>query len=250
MSTPKSMVLGLLRNIKKSELNFKSSDGLREPVALRNPVISFKSYNPSLTKEDFLMQLPRYQLSQDFGKGEVGNFRLWKVRDDRYFMFRDKYLLHFDTVKGMKAYMRMTGMSRLDDRKLRFETELTENQLEDYTKYRCRLKKAFSSREEYFQSLKEPLVWSENEILSADDIREIELKSLLVWNFPMDYKRHNVLDKFWWYDIKDCFKIYWNTNTGRNLTYMSFNNPDDAVKFKLNLHGSQLEEQKLLIEKL
>ena len=84
-------------------------------------------------------------------------------------------------------------------------------------------------------------------------IRPIEQKSLLVWNFPLDLKPYDICEKYWFYDISHCFKIYWDPETGKTLHYVAFHSERDSARFKRNFHGAYFNDEhtcKLLVEEL
>ncbi|SCV02223.1 LANO_0F16116g1_1 [Lachancea nothofagi CBS 11611] len=223
----------------------------------RPSILELKSYNPTLSKADFLGLLPQTRFSSTAVKDSALSFEVVKMRDPRYFQFKDKYQLVFPDYKAMRAFSRYVEFSRLDGARPNFVVGKVQHPQVRYQKYFRNLEAAFHSSDSFFQLLKNKNEEGRVPDITLDSLRQaakpIESKSLLVWNFPSDQLPYQIMDKFWFYDIKHCFKIYWDSDTGRTLTFMAFNSEEDCKKFNRNFHGVYFQENddcKLLVEAL
>lgn len=219
-------------------------------------ILELKSYNPLLAKSDFVDLLPQTRFSTRAVASSVLDFEVLKVRDPRYFQFRDKYRLVFPDHKTMEAYRRYITFSRVDGARPHFTQSGSQNPEVGYGLYARNLLAAFDSRESFFHTLRSDRGAGTLE-LTLETIRKtiepLQTKSLLVWNFPSDLRPYHIMDRFWLYDIKHCFKLYWDPTTGRTLTFMAFNSEDDCARFSQNYHGVYFHENddcKLLVEAL
>lgn len=219
-------------------------------------VLEVRSYNPLLTKVDFLQLLPQTRFSTTKVSESTIDFEVLKVRDSRYFQFKDKYRLIFPNYKTLNAYSKYISYSRLDGAKPDFAPSRSQRAEVSYGLYARNLSAAYKSSEDFFQTVR---LKDESTLpkMSIENIRSVvgplQKKSLLVWNFPSDLRPYHIMDRFWFYDIKHCFKLYWDPSTGRNLTYMAFNSSADCTRFRRNFHGiyyNENDECKLLVESL
>lgn len=236
-----------------AQLKYKESTGGSD--ALR-----YRSYNPSLGKEDFVAVMQENILSLDGGLQDScgDSFQLIKCRDPKFFQFTDDYVLLFQNQKSMKNYHQLTALSRINHVRVKFDVvPKNDSIIPSYSHYVRNLESAFQGHESYFRSIKEGYSLQD---LSKQDlnflqktIRPMEERSALIWNLPIHLKSHNVMDKFWFYDIKHCFKLYWDVDTGKTLHYVAFNDPNDCLKLKRNFHGIHFDDNpqnKLLVETL
>ncbi|SCU88915.1 LAME_0E01596g1_1 [Lachancea meyersii CBS 8951] len=211
----------------------------------RSNILDFKSYNPSLTKSDFSGLLPQSRYSAAGIAESARDFDVLKVRDPRYFQFKDKYQLIFANHKSMREFSRNVAYSRIEGAKAVFTPNSLRHPETRYAKYVSNLEAAFESSSRYFELLRsedeKSKVLKTSLEISLETLRQaaqpMEAKSLLVWNFPADMPPYVIVDRFWLYDIKHCFKLYWDAATGRTLTFMAFNTEEDCVKFSRNFHG-------------
>lgn len=238
----------VIKNIKRGKILIQDHSSHVQSIQASTNCLAYKSYIPTLTKDHFISLLPNIQLTEKVKDSNVPKFELWKVRDAKYFLFKDQYLLQFPTNLSMSNYLKQTSLSKLDDRAVEFDQYKIEQVNNTLLRYRYHLKCAFQSKEKYFQSLIEntPNDFDVNPL----EIKNIESKCLLIWGLPIEWKQHQIKSYFWWYDIKDCFKLYWDNLTCRNLRFISFHGTEDALRFRNNLHGTQLENSKLTVEKL
>ncbi|SCU86732.1 LAFA_0E02696g1_1 [Lachancea sp. 'fantastica'] len=264
-------VLGQLKNSGNLIGSFPSeSNGLRNaarPAAAeymvtenyhRPHLLEFRSYNPTLTRSDFIGLLPqsKFRVAGKTDESDV-NFDVLKVRDPKYFQFKDKYQLIFPDQKNMKKFARSVAYSRIEGARAEFTPSTLRHPELRCAKYVRNLEAAFESGSRYFELLKtakDPVHKLES---SLETLRQtaapLEAKSLLVWNFPADMPPYKVMDRFWLYDIKHCFKLYWDVATGRTLTFMAFNSEEDCVSFSRNFHGvffRDTDDCRLLVEAL
>ncbi|CAI4499771.1 BDM_1a_G0022380.mRNA.1.CDS.1 [Saccharomyces cerevisiae] len=219
-------------------------------------VLQYRSYNPYLVKEDFLSILPENLYKK---RGQFTNeldFQLMKVRDPKYFQFKDQYYLFFNDYNSLTEYIKLTKHSRINKIRVKMmplaqplPTLLTKLQ-----RYSKNLYNAFRSSEQYFEGLNEKVdvsgEFTTNQLRSIlDSVEEIENKSVLVWNIPTKLRSHDILNYFWFYNIRSSFKIYWDDEMKRNLRFISFENSHDAYRFKRNYHGLLAKELLTLSEK-
>ncbi|QLG73040.1 hypothetical protein HG535_0E01240 [Zygotorulaspora mrakii] len=226
-----------------------------ESTALR-----YKSYYPSLRKEDFISILPERILAPKADSGYMSDdtFQLVKCRDPKFFQFQDSYILLFRDNKAMRKYYESTSLSRIFKVRVKFNIlPKNDGMIPVYSRYAKNLESAFQGGESYFKSIKEeqPIedLSEQDLILLQKSVIPIEERSALIWNLPIQLKSHNIMDKFWFYDIKHCFKLYWDTQTGKTLHYVAFNDPVDCLKLKRNFHGVNFDDcpqYKLLVETL
>lgn len=234
-----------------SNLNF-----VKKPLVLK-----YRSYNPSLNKLDFLNLLPDHIAHGS--RNHFNGFELIKYRDPRFFQFKDKYMLLFKDYKSLKLYHESTKLEKINKVRVKFDIETTQldRYSSTYIRYANNLLAANESSQSYFESIKEReqlnKIPAEISTLSQFDslIKPIEEKSAIVWNLPNHLLPTQIADMFWFYDIKRCFKLYWNNEIeNKTLHYFLFNDSIDCLKFKRNFHGVYLNEEdptsKLLVERL
>ncbi|CAD6625375.1 XXYS1_4_G0037490.mRNA.1.CDS.1 [Saccharomyces cerevisiae] len=219
-------------------------------------VLQYRSYNPYLVKEDFLSILPENLYKK---RGQFTNeldFQLMKVRDPKYFQFKDQYYLFFNDYNSLTEYIKLTKHSRINKIRVKM-TPLAQplpTLLTKLQRYSKNLYNAFRSSEQYFEGLNEKVdvsgEFTTNQLRSIlDSVEEIENKSVLVWNLPTKLRSHDILNYFWFYNIRSSFKIYWDDEMKRNLRFISFENSHDAYRFKRNYHGLLAKELLTLSEK-
>lgn len=219
-------------------------------------VLQYRSYNPYLVKEDFLSILPENLYKK---RGQFTNeldFQLMKVRDPKYFQFKDQYYLFFNDYNSLTEYIKLTKHSRINKIRVKM-TPLAQplpTLLTKLQRYSKNLYNAFRSSEQYFEGLNEKVdvsgEFTTNQLRSIlDSVEEIENKSVLVWNIPTKLRSHDMLNYFWFYNIRSSFKIYWDDEMKRNLRFISFENSHDAYRFKRNYHGLLAKELLILSEK-
>ncbi|CAI4884886.1 AFH_G0022040.mRNA.1.CDS.1 [Saccharomyces cerevisiae] len=219
-------------------------------------VLQYRSYNPYLVKEDFLSILPENLYKK---RGQFTNeldFQLMKVRDPKYFQFKDQYYLYFNDYNSLTEYIKLTKHSRINKIRVKM-TPLAQplpTLLTKLQRYSKNLYNAFRSSEQYFEGLNEKVdvsgEFTTNQLRSIlDSVEEIENKSVLVWNIPTKLRSHDILNYFWFYNIRSSFKIYWDDEMKRNLRFISFENSHDAYRFKRNYHGLLAKELLTLSEK-
>ncbi|AJS26021.1 Pet54p [Saccharomyces cerevisiae YJM1385] len=219
-------------------------------------VLQYRSYNPYLVKEDFLSILPENLYKK---RGQFTNeldFQLMKVRDPKYFQFKDQYYLFFNDYNSLTEYIKLTKHSRINKIRVKM-TPLAQplpTLLTKLQRYSKNLYNAFRSSEQYFEGLNEKVdvsgEFTTNQLRSIlDSVEEIENKSVLVWNIPTKLRSHDILNYFWFYNIRSSFKIYWDDEMKRNLRFISFENSHDAYRFKRNCHGLLAKELLILSEK-
>ncbi|CUS21338.1 LAQU0S03e00276g1_1 [Lachancea quebecensis] len=222
----------------------------------RPRVLELKSYNPLLSKSDFVDLVPHTRFSTHAVATSVLDFEVLKVRDPRYFQFRDKYKLVFPNHKTMEDYKRYVTFSRMDGVRPHFTQSNSHSPEVRYELYARNLLAAFDSSESFFHTLRSDRGAGTSE-LTIETIRQtvepLQKRSLLIWNFPSDLRPYHIMDRLWLYDIKHCFKLYWDPTTGRTLTFMAFNSENDCSRFCQNYHGVYFHENddcKLLVEAL
>ncbi|CAI4479917.1 BAF_collapsed_G0022400.mRNA.1.CDS.1 [Saccharomyces cerevisiae] len=219
-------------------------------------VLQYRSYNPYLVKEDFLSILPENLYKK---RGQFTNeldFQLMKVRDPKYFQFKDQYYLFFNDYNSLTEYIKLTKHSRINKIRVKM-TPLAQplpTLLTKLQRYSKNLYNAFRSSEQYFEGLNEKVdvsgEFTTNQLRSIlDSVEEIENKSVLVWNIPTKLRSHDILNYFWFYNIRSSFKIYWDDEMKRNLRFISFENSHDAYRFKRNYHGLLAKDLLTLSEK-
>lgn len=219
-------------------------------------VLQYRSYNPYLVKEDFLSILPENLYKK---RGQFTNeldFQLMKVRDPKYFQFKDQYYLFFNDYNSLTEYIKLTKHSRINKIRVKM-TPLAQplpTLLTKLQRYSKNLYNAFRSSEQYFEGLNEKVdvsgEFTTNQLRSIlDSVEEIENKSVLVWNIPTKLRSQDILNYFWFYNIRSSFKIYWDDEMKRNLRFISFENSHDAYRFKRNYHGLLAKELLILSEK-
>ncbi|CAI4487188.1 CPI_1c_G0022070.mRNA.1.CDS.1 [Saccharomyces cerevisiae] len=219
-------------------------------------VLQYRSYNPYLVKEDFLSILPENLYKK---RGQFTNeldFQLMKVRDPKYFQFKDQYYLFFNDYNSLTEYIKLTKHSRINKIRVKMTpfAQPLPTLLTKLQRYSKNLYNAFRSSEQYFEGLNEKVdvsgEFTTNQLRSIlDSVEEIENKSVLVWNIPTKLRSHDILNYFWFYNIRSSFKIYWDDEMKRNLRFISFENSHDAYRFKRNYHGLLAKELLTLSEK-
>ncbi|CEP63135.1 Pet54p LALA0_S07e03158g [Lachancea lanzarotensis] len=223
----------------------------------RPHVLEFRTYNPSLIRMDFTRLLPQRKVPIAGTDEKDVHFEVLKVRDPKYFQFKDKYQLIFPDHNNMKKFARSAAYGRIEGAKAEFTPITLRHPELRYAKYVRNLEAAFDSSSRYFELLKtakQPLHDPES---SLETLRQtaapLEAKSLLVWNLPANMPPYSIMERFWLYDIKQCFKIYWDVATGRTLTFVAFNSEEDCLSFSRNFHGvffRDTDDCKLLVEAL
>ncbi|CAI4062880.1 Pet54p SKDI_07G4730 [Saccharomyces kudriavzevii IFO 1802] len=212
-------------------------------------VLQYRSYNPYLVKEDFISILPENLYKN---RGQFTNeldFQLIKVRDPKYFKFKDQYNLLFNDHNSLTEYANLTKLSRINKVRVKM-TPLVQplaTMMRKFQRYSKNLYNAFQSSERYFEGLNERTdITNETNVSQLlnihESIRELESKSVVVWNLPTQLRSYDVLNYFWFYNIRSSFKIYWDDEMKRNLRFISFENSDDAYRFKRNYHGLLAKE--------
>lgn len=232
----------------------KNSASIWRPDVIKSTALKYRSYNPSLTKDDFQNLEP----SVLFNSRPVNttNFQLIKCRDPKFFQFKDQYVLLFENNNSMVKYVQDTSSSRINHVRVKFlPLQIGDMIGMNYMNYVHNLLAAYDSSETYFEMVKRKKDPNGADI-NLHELKEIvkpfEEKSALIWDLPLETKPIHVMDKFWFYDIKHCFKLYWDNTTGHTLYYVAFNEAKDCTKFRRNLHGCRLEglPRKLLIDQL
>ncbi|CAI5209037.1 BEM_HP_G0113760.mRNA.1.CDS.1 [Saccharomyces cerevisiae] len=246
-----------LRGSRKFDNNCESICYKQQQLQEKKPsVLQYRSYNPYLVKEDFLSILPENLYKK---RGQFTNeldFQLMKVRDPKYFQFKDQYYLFFNDYNSLTEYIKLTKHSRINKIRVKM-TPLAQplpTLLTKLQRYSKNLYNAFRSSEQYFEGLNEKVdvggEFTTNQLRSIlDSVEEIENKSVLVWNIPTKLRSHDILNYFWFYNIRSSFKIYWDDEMKRNLRFISFENSHDAYRFKRNYHGLLAKELLILSEK-
>lgn len=225
------------------EIGHKAISG--HPTLLRT-----SSYNCSLTKDDFLGLVP--------DSFDPDSLTLFKKRDPKYFQFKDSYYLSFSNYNALDEFVHRSKLSRLHKTRVRFEPIYSNSMDESrilniYKKYCRNLSNASKSSELYFQHLNDEVTTDSSLKDLYSNVKDIEGKSLVAWNIPNELSPTNIKNFFWFYDIKNCFKLYWNDSNNSSLYYFFFNNTEDPLKFAYNLHGTYFNDNrdhKLLIDKL
>lgn len=219
--------------------------------------LKYRSYNASLGIEDFQSILPEKTFAVSSGTKEPVGFELIKSRDPRFFQFKDYYVLLFKDEKLLKEYYQATQLARIHKVRVKF-TPLPSGQRSEhvYSHYVENLEAAFESSRMYTEQYKKKRPFDQETFDLAQlqqRVRPIEERSALVWNLPPEMRSHNLMDRFWFYDIKHCFKLYWDDSIGKTLYYVAFNDRNDCMKFKRNFHGVYFDDDpkwKLLVETL
>ncbi|CAI4036735.1 SMKI16G0465 [Saccharomyces mikatae IFO 1815] len=246
---------GRVLGVVESESSYAISEkiapvDIQYQVQGRKPLIlQYRSYNPYLVKEDFLSILPENIYKN---RGQFTNeldFQLMKVRDPKYFQFKDQYYLLFNDYNTLTEYANLTKHSRINKVRTKMTPLLQPlpTMIAKFQKYSRNLYNAFQSSEQYFEGLNEKVDIGKEINTSRlrsilDSIREIQSKSVLVWNLPTELRSKDILNYFWFYNIRSSFKIYWDDEMKRNLRYISFENSNDAYRFKRNYHGVLAKE--------
>ncbi|AJS20032.1 Pet54p [Saccharomyces cerevisiae YJM1307] len=251
-------VLGSLESGNSATISEKTASvNNQQQLQEKKPsVLQYRSYNPYLVKEDFLSILPENLYKK---RGQFTNeldFQLMKVRDPKYFQFKDQYYLFFNDYNSLTEYIKLTKHSRINKIRVKM-TPLVQplpTLLTKLQRYSKNLYNAFRSSEQYFEGLNEKVdvsgEFTTNQLRSIlDSVEEIENKSVLVWNIPTKLRSHDILNYFWFYNIRSSFKIYWDDEMKRNLRFISFENSHDAYRFKRNYHGLLAKELLTLSEK-
>ncbi|GAV52659.1 hypothetical protein ZYGR_0AG06500 [Zygosaccharomyces rouxii] len=236
-----------------SSRNEKSSASIWKPDVIKSTALKYRSYNPSLTKDDFNNLEPSALFDSKPLNGT--DFELIKCRDPKFFQFKDQYVLLFNDHNSMVKYMQNTSSGSINHVRVKFlPLRMGDMTGINYMNYVHNLLAAYDSSESYFDMVKR-----KRDPIGDLDLHELtqiaqpfEEKSALIWDLPLETKPIHVMDKFWFYDIKHCFKLYWDHTTGRTLYYVAFNEAQDCAKFRRNLHGCRLEglPRKLLIDQL
>lgn len=250
----KKAVSTVLGHLKSGKVVGLTGDVSRGGTVSGSTALKYRSYNPSLDQSDFVSALPETLFGQ---RALSADFQVIKARDPRYFQFKDYYVLLFQNSRALQSYQRSTELSRINKIRVKFVALPKGDSSERvYAHYVQNLTAAFESCALYNERCKSKIPFDRSSFdLAAlqQTIRPIEQRSALVWNLPIDMKQHDVVDRFWFYDIKHCFKLYWDASTGSTLYYIAFNDADDCLKFKRNFHGVYFEDElhmKLLVETL
>ncbi|CCF56715.1 hypothetical protein KAFR_0B04190 [Kazachstania africana CBS 2517] len=249
MKSSKKIISNVLEHISSSGRivgqNSEVSSSFHKSVAL-----SYNSYNPSLNKKDFNSIISENIFSR-IDTGSI-DFKLIKKRDPKYFQFKDKYYLIFPDFNNLNDYLHSTQNSKINRIRVKFKPILKDSEefskvQNIYKKYCRNLSCAYNSRKSYYNSIAEDVP---NDF-DTSEISKIESKSLLIWNLPNELSPAEIQNFFWFYDIKHCFKLYWDDN--HSLSFVAFNNILDCNKFARNFHGALFnndKNQKLLIDNL
>lgn len=224
------------------------------PDTIKCSALKYRNYNPSLTREDFTnLDLGGVFMSE---RPTCEEFQLIKCRDPKFFQFQDQYLLLFKDQASTERYLRSSSLGRINNVRVKFYP-LRSDVGVFYSSYVHNLVAAYDSSKTYFDLIRTRKGGKVSpysvDLQALQQIAEpLEKKSALVWNLPLEMKPMHVMDRFWFYDLKHCFKLYWDEVTGRTLYYLAFNDAQDCKKFERNLHGSYLNDlpQKLLVQKL
>ncbi|QLQ77878.1 hypothetical protein HG537_0A01250 [Torulaspora globosa] len=254
----RKVVRSVLNHLKSGKVLGVGGDVYQAGPASGSTALKYKSYNPSLDKSDFVSILPEMMFANGNSTRSTGvDFQLIKCRDPRYFQFRDSYVLLFDSNKALMKYHKATELGRINKIRVKFvPLPPGDNSEIVYAQYVKNLTAAFESHDLYNEKSKMKQSFERGKIdlnVLRERVRPIEERSALVWNLPFDVKPHDLIDRFWFYDIKHCFKLYWDASTGATLYYLAFNDASDCVKFKRNFHGVYFEDElhmKLLVETL
>ncbi|QLL30312.1 hypothetical protein HG536_0A01290 [Torulaspora globosa] len=254
----KKAVSAVLSHLKSGKVLGVAGELSQAGPASRSTALKYKSYNPSLDKADFVNILPEMLFSVAGAARTSGvDFQVLKCRDPRYFQFKDCYVLLFNSSQSLARYRSATELSRINKIRVKFVPLPPGDSSEHvYAQYVKNLTAAFESHGLYNEKsrTKEPFDRSKFDLNALQErIRPIEERSALVWNLPFDMRPHDLIDRFWFYDIKHCFKLYWDVSTGATLYYIAFNDTSDCLKFKRNFHGVHFEDKlhmKLLVETL
>lgn len=254
----KKAVSSVLNHLKSGKVLGLAGELSQAGPAGRSTALKYKSYNPSLDKSDFVSILPEMMFSAGGAARTKGDdFQVLKCRDPRYFQFKDSYVLLFKSSQALARYQKATELGRINKIRVKFVPVPPGHNSElIYAQYVKNLTAAFESHELYNEKTraKQPTDRSKFDLnVLRERIRPIEERSALVWNLPFDMRPHDLIDRFWFYDIKHCFKLYWDVSTGATLYYIAFNDASDCIKFKRNFHGVYFEDElhmKLLVETL
>ncbi|CAL9728070.1 protein Pet54p [Monosporozyma unispora] len=222
-------------------------------------LLTFQSYNPGFTLTRDLID---NTITAPSPKELLKDVCLVPFRDHKYLTFKDKYYLLFRNSNAMQSFLSLTPtqdgipMTNNDIRlklKLAYQTDAFKNY---FTRF-------YNTLQDYSQS--------NNEHITINDIRHhrkiiflqnnvlqpIMDKSLLLWNFHS--KEHNIKDMFWYYNIKNSIELFNDPNNINNnndnagpttLHYLLFQCARDRNSFQSNIHGSILQNNKLLVEPL
>ena len=175
---------------------------IRRPNYIAKPtVLKFTSYDPYLTKNDFLSLIPENVFAQAPLTTDMEtkyDFTLIKKRDPKYFLFKDQYYLKFLNFIKLQRYSNVTKFARLKKVRVNFKPlqNIHENDLfmTNHQFYLQNLVAAYKSKEAYLQQIK-GLEVSPVE-LSTVEMEEMEENSLVVWNLPNDMKPIEVQNYF------------------------------------------------------
>ena len=238
-------------------------------------LLSFSSYNPNFKMAKDLIG---NSFEYDIETSSVSlNKQLCLIpkRDTKYLTFKDSYYILFKDRSFMNSFILSDGaqinnnnnngsrganiiLTNNDIRsKLKPENDLNSflnyyirlfNTLHDYNNNNCENVNKLTSKD----------ISSVNDIIHIHNSRlqPILNNSLLLWNYPTSHLGGGdteIKDMFWYYKIENCVSLYNNPNenSGTTLHYVSFENNLERNKFKLNLHGTILQNgSKLLIETL
>ncbi|GCF01665.1 hypothetical protein ZYGM_000083 [Zygosaccharomyces mellis] len=233
--------------------NARSSASIWRPDMIKSTALKYRSYNPSLTKDDFSNLEPNVLFNPK--RANATEFQLIKCRDPKFFQFKDQYVLLFKDHTSMTKYIQNTSSGRINHVRVKFVPLRVGDMIGiNYMNYVHNLLAAYDSSKTYFEMIKR-----KKDSTADIDLHELaqiaqpfEEKSALVWDLPLEAKPMHVMDRFWFYDIKHCFKLYWDHITGHTLYYVAFNEAQDCTKFRRNLHGCRLNDlpRKLLIDQL
>lgn len=219
--------------------------------------LKYKSYNATLGIEDFQSIIPTTLFANNGGAPGAVDFELIKRRDPRFFQFKDYYVLLFKNEKSLKDYYQATELARINKVRVKFLPLPKGHRSEHvYSHYVDNLEAAYRSSRDYNEQCKQkrPFDASSFDLAQLQKrVRPIEERSALIWNLPLEMRPHDLMDRFWFYDIKHCFKLYWEDSTGKTLYYVAFNDSNDCIKFKRNFHGVYFDDDpkcKLLVETL
>ncbi|SMN22357.1 similar to Saccharomyces cerevisiae YGR222W PET54 Mitochondrial inner membrane protein [Maudiozyma saulgeensis] len=261
MKSSKKVIADIVSRISESGKivgNKTNSKRVRPAIISSNNSLGlyYKCYNPSLIKQDFVDLLP-------FDQRSSIDFDFIRKRDPKYFQFNDTYYLLFKNNLDMNKYHNETMMGKINKMRVKLmpladrssKTNGQDKMMNIFNRYSMNLFNAYDSVDKYFDGLQDRP--TQMAIDNVEKLIEIESKSVLVWNLPIKVSSHHIQDIFWFYDIKHCFRLYWNNNSigskSSTLHFFAFNNPNEAEKFKNNFHGTYFNDDpnhKMLVERL
>lgn len=218
--------------------------------AYKGQLLSFQSYNPEINLSNDLIE---YEMLDN--KQLHNQMCLIPYRDHKYLTFKDKYYLLFQTNNAMNSFLRSVPIENgiiMTNNNIRLKLTPCHKQgpvLKYYSQLYNTLLNYNSSNDPKIVSLKDIMEPSKLISLHNNSLQHIMDKSLLLWNYQIS-KDIDLKDLFWYYDITNCIPLFNDPNGPTTLHYLSFKSIDERNKFKSNIHGSLLNNNKLLIEPL